>query len=153
LVASSSGRRCKRGGCSGKMDKIRSVRKRYVDSYGVRLAGFSHSMHSRKVGCYVHRCGPKDHWAHELGHDCLLWHATGWKRGKVSPPVSKKELHDSQWNTNIRGARKRHTHGWDVDCIMAYSRVKPHFCGKCILRLRGWSVEKITNPPSGIRDS
>ncbi|MGH9900507.1 MAG: PKD domain-containing protein, partial [Pyrinomonadaceae bacterium] len=46
---------------------------------------------------------------------------------------------------------------WDRRCIMSYSRteygeLEEYFCGKCILRNRGWKVQTIGYPGPDVRE-
>ena len=89
-------------------------------------------------------------WAHEVMHHRHGEHA-------ASAPGAADGLHDAQPNT-------RYTAGWaalgtstvaadqrwDRRCAMSYSDVYGElgcFCGKCLLRNRGWMVAGLTAPP------
>lgn len=84
---------------------------------------------------------PEPTWAHEIGHHKHLEHA-------ASGPGAKADQHDSSANANVTNppeatALKRN---WDRCCIMSYTsddgaNDRLYFCGRCILKLRGWKVE------------
>jgi hypothetical protein len=93
-------------------------------------------------------------WAHEIAHHKHLEHGPGGGGYNVAH-------HDSVTGTiaplNGFPAGKK---GWDRVCMMGYVRTgfgaadpdRGYFCGKCILRLRGWIVETggvDTNKPAG----
>lgn len=81
-------------------------------------------------------------WAHEIGHHRHMEHA-------ASAPGAKTAQHDSQPNPNITDpATKVEDRNWDSACVMGYGD-KLFFCGKCVLKNRGWKVEGIALPPSG----
>lgn len=64
--------------------------------------------------------------AHEIGHNLFLPHAP-FPLHKI-PAQSKAEAHDSN----------------NAYCLMTYNDIEDlSFCGKCILRLRGWSGENL----------
>ena len=100
----------------------------------------------------------EDTWAHEMGHHRQLEHsasAPGAQYEDLSAVVNN-ELHDSELNTaktwpgTTANADKR----WDRDCIMSYtSREALCFCGKCLLRQRGWKVQALPYPGTGIKDA
>ena len=87
-------------------------------------------------------------WAHEFAHHRHLEHAenTGGKKNR--------KMHDSKKN-RVAGdlpdddppLRKQ----WDRVCVMGYVLMNPpqdlkYFCGKCMLKLRGWTVEPMPRP-------
>lgn len=84
---------------------------------------------------------PEPTWAHEIGHHKHLEHA-------ASGPGAKVDQHDSSANANVTNppetvALKKN---WDRCCIMSYTHDdgandRLYFCGRCILKLRGWKVE------------
>lgn len=79
-------------------------------------------------------------WAHELGHHRHFEHA-------ASAPGAKPKQHDSRDNPNhsaLHGATADEKR-WDRCCIMSYSE-KGFFCGKCVLKNRGWKVENLDMP-------
>lgn len=92
-------------------------------------------------------------WAHEIGHHRHLQHAQA-NRGSDKPaPGAANAQHDSQANPHQAGAPKDHQKAWDRFCIMSYDKGAPRrFCGKCILRNRGWAVESIANPAGATQD-
>jgi hypothetical protein len=97
-------------------------------------------------------------WAHEMGHHRHMEHA-------ATAPGAVTALHDAQDNTHVGGwtaidpksaaeaSRKR----WDRRCAMSYADTwnpmeTTYFCGKCILRSRGWKVTGLSGPGPGVGD-
>ncbi len=124
--------------------------------------------------------GGGDVWAHELGHHRHLQHAQAypgvagsavahplgssarvngvWHRCGAAPGANNAQ-HDSETNPALAAvAATDQTHpdkdrGWDRNCIMSYTHGEPlYFCGKCILKNRGWKVEGLANPGGGVHD-
>jgi hypothetical protein len=97
-----------------------------------------------------------DTWAHEVGHHRHLEHAASapgaqYAPRKVTDPVPNGELHDSQdndtQNWGVLGETEASKMDWDRCCTMSYTKGgSRYFCGKCILRNRGWKVQSITYP-------
>jgi hypothetical protein len=91
--------------------------------------------------CFVFEGNNVLNWAHEMGHHRHLEHAAG-------APGEKVAQHDSPNNPDLTGlvdakdAEKR----WDRCCIMGYVE-KKFFCGKCVLKNRGWKVESLATLP------
>jgi hypothetical protein len=86
-------------------------------------------------------------WAHEIAHTRHFVHASG-------APGYDNAHHDSAANPNnatlTDGAE---THGWDRFCVMSYNDPNTAegvrytlFCGKCILKHRGWDITRVTEP-------
>jgi flagellar hook assembly protein FlgD len=107
-------------------------------------------------------------WVHEVGHHRHLEHS-------ANAPGFKDNLHDSEANTkygtwdavkpppgsygepsddNVAG--RRNAQKWDRRCIMSYSDCYYGelgcFCGRCLLRNRGWKVTGLGFPDSGKGD-
>lgn len=124
--------------------------------------------------------GGPDVWAHELGHHRHLEHAqanpgsTGsatnhplgrsvkvagvWHRCGAAPGA-KADQHDTVVNPNIVGvAANDPIHPdkdrcWDRNCVMSYTHGEPlFFCGKCLMKNRGWKVEDLPNPAGNVKD-
>jgi hypothetical protein len=119
---------------------------------------------------------PEATWAHEMGHHRHLEHAAAqpgaaWEKDwKGKAPGFKKTLHDAAPNPYVAGdgvmsAEEFEVKGLDIDhrrfdrdCVMSYVNVymanahheNEYFCGKCVMRNRGWAVEKIDDPDPGI---
>ena len=94
-------------------------------------------------------------WAHELGHHRHLEHCQSQPNTTDSPAGFQNDQHDSRENTfnAALAAEPAKDRGWDRGCIMSYNDVDPnYFCGKCILKNRGWAVEHLTNPAGNIHD-
>jgi hypothetical protein len=107
--------------------------------------------------------GPRTFWAHEVGHHKHLEHA-----GDV---IVTPAQHDHTSNTvdaalNPPNVVPADAAKWDRVCIMSYVNTEAgtdaaYFCGKCILKLRGWKIEgggaaaganagdKLTDPAAG----
>ena len=91
-------------------------------------------------------------WAHEIGHHKHLEHGPGGGGYIVAH-------HDSQANPNppVSTAPNPINRNWDRVCIMGYTRTglnladpdRGYFCGRCILKLRGWKVQGLALPASG----
>ena len=81
--------------------------------------------------------------AHELAHDRHIEHAG-------NAPGAKDAQHDIVVNPNpeiSNLAEPANTKRWDRCCTMTYVKDKERFfCGKCLLKNRGWKVEGITDP-------
>jgi hypothetical protein len=106
-----------------------------------------------------------DTWAHEVGHHRHLEHAASAPGSQYDPnhdptdPPNNAELHDAKDNTTQNwvtlGVAKPSEQDWDRNCIMSYASVYyaggiDHFCGKCILRNRGWKVQTLLYPETDV---
>jgi len=93
-------------------------------------------------------------WAHEVGHHRHLEHAASAPIG--SRTAERRRLHDTEANSHETWAAgvAPLDRQWDRCCIMSYTSSSEHlyFCGKCILRNRGWKVESLAHPGSGVTD-
>ena len=100
--------------------------------------------------------GPRTFWAHEVGHHKHMEHAGATAQG------SKPAQHDSANNTVdaklLAHPPQAGDGNWDRTCIMSYTSAESvtrldagYFCGKCILKLRGWKVEGLSNPGAGVQ--
>ena len=113
--------------------------------------------------------GGADVWAHELGHHRHLEHAPAYPgvQGSATAhplgrsariagvwhkcgaaPGAKAAQHDGVLNPALAAepatdpVHPDKDRGWDRDCIMSYTHGEPlYFCGKCLLKNRGWAVE------------
>jgi hypothetical protein len=91
----------------------------------------------------------RTYWAHEVAHHKHLEHA-----GDV---IAVPAQHDTRLNTvsaTVKGDTDVNSRNWDRVCIMSYVNTDAgddagYFCGKCLLKLRGWKVEGLPNPASG----
>jgi hypothetical protein len=91
-------------------------------------------------------------WSHEIGHHRHLQHAQA-SESATRAPGAKDEQHDSAANAHQAGATHPHQRFWDRWCIMSYDDSQSKvFCGKCLLRNRGWAVEQIANPAGTEQD-
>ncbi len=93
-------------------------------------------------------------WTHEVGHHRQLEHAASAPVGGRAP--ARVKLHDTEentheaWNAGVAALDKQ----WDRCCIMSYTSdaERLYFCGKCILRNRGWKVEDLGVPGTDEHD-
>jgi len=68
--------------------------------------------------------------AHEIGHQMLLAHAPFAAEGRPPPDGAVVAMHDIAWRF----------------CMMGYAHEQvQHFCGLCLLRLRGWKTSQMSN--------
>jgi len=91
-------------------------------------------------------------WAHEFAHHRHLEHAeqTGGKKNR--------KMHDSKRNrvaADLPGGDSALRKQWDRVCVMGYVRHQApkdlkYFCGKCLLKLRGWAVESLARPDGDV---
>ena len=90
----------------------------------------------------------KSVWVHEVMHHRHGEHA-------ASAPGANATLHDAQNNSRVTAWNPLGTsniaadHRWDRNCIMSYADVHGElgcFCGKCLLRNRGWMVGALATP-------
>lgn len=104
-------------------------------------------------GCWLFLPRDAATWAHEIGHHRHLEHAKANDDEKPAPGAKDKQ-HDSARNPNQKDPKLHdHQRGWDRFCIMSYdSSSEQAFCGKCLLRNRGWAVEVIKDPDGSLED-
>jgi hypothetical protein len=96
--------------------------------------------------------GPRTFWAHEIGHHKHLTHAAD------VIAVSDIPQHDQAANTvdgTVSSDARPKARQWDRDCIMSYVNTETgndgaYFCGKCLLKLRGWKVEGLGDPAGNL---
>ena len=107
-----------------------------------------------------------DTWAHEIGHHRHLEHAASAPGAQYAPrqpadPVPNAELHDSADNTTqnwvAMGSTASSEQDWDRNCVMSYSASnypggRDYFCGKCLLRNRGWKVQSLGYPAADVAE-
>lgn len=89
-------------------------------------------------------------WTHEIGHNRQLQHAGKEFGFQVAQHDSAPNTHEVNWPA---GAPANPLEAqWDRDCTMTYqtSRLagpdgddRQQFCGKCVLKGRGWRVENL----------
>jgi len=81
-------------------------------------------------------------WAHEIAHHRHFSHAAD-----VDEADTKASEHDRAVNTVDASLAGKGNDGlWDHDCVMSYSSGPQYFCGKCILKNRGWKVNPLVDP-------
>lgn len=89
-------------------------------------------------------------WAHEVGHHRHLEHS-------ASAPGATANLHDSQSNSTQNwvalGVTDVADQNWDTMCIMSYASAPDLcFCGRCVLRNRGWRVTGLGFPGAAVKE-
>jgi peptidoglycan hydrolase-like protein with peptidoglycan-binding domain len=111
--------------------------------------------------CWLVKGSNSAYWAHEVGHNRHLEHCqcqldgagnTSYDTAGVlnQPGGFKNNQHDSEPNPAIVGVEQEIS-AWDRACMMSYNDFDPnYFCGKCVLKSRGWAVETIVNPPGNV---
>jgi hypothetical protein len=100
----------------------------------------------------------QDFTAHEVGHTKQLEHAGKAPGGKTTQHDSTRNAVDPDWQSNP--PQKAGDGQWDYTCLMSYTYNllsgdlnSGYFCGKCILKLRGWKVESgLPSPAPGLAD-
>ena len=95
-------------------------------------------------------------WAHEVGHHRQFEHAATAPGAQYSTgPSPQNNLHDSEVN-NVNWPAPHVSTGderWDRDCQMSYTNGEALcFCGKCLLRNRGWLVQGLGYPGPRVRE-
>ena len=135
-------------------------------TYGLAWSGnYDDSIPLPAVGCGMGATwcftGSADTWAHEMGHHKHLEHAQANPGDSDVAPGAKNAQHDAQLNNAYHAiagmtpddpANPNKDTCWDRHCIMSYAHGPAYFCGKCILKIRGWRVEGLTNPGGNIHD-
>jgi hypothetical protein len=100
---------------------------------------------------WLYAGGDSQTWAHEMGHHKHLQHAQANGGSDAGAPGFSLAQHDSVPNPARGGKPRWHRRGWDCFCVMGYDKEPPQrFCGKCLLKLRGWPVEGIESPGGGV---
>jgi outer membrane protein OmpA-like peptidoglycan-associated protein len=154
-----TGKPCIAPGCHGHM--VRNAPPT-IDPYdGIPLPAVGVSMGAT----WLFTSGGASVWAHELGHHRHLEHAQANPSSTTRPaPGGKVAQHDSVVNPDpALPARPTATFDdgssaadkdrcWDRNCIMSYTNGHLYFCGKCIMKNRGWAVEQLANPGGGLHD-
>jgi len=93
--------------------------------------------------------GARSYWAHEVGHHKHLEHSAG-------APGASLTQHDTAHNKSDPALNPPNKvpaveAAWDRDCVMSYVNSESgddaaYFCGKCVLKIRGWKIEGLANP-------
>lgn len=123
----------KGGGCNGKM-------KRWFSTPS-EIPWGGHMWSAGKGSVFINQLSTSpDTLAHEIGHERTLEHSNGWHRGGKTPPSPEPAQHDSMVRPGQQG-KPVYEKDWAVDCVMAYN-TDGYFCGKCLLKLRGWTVSE-----------
>jgi flagellar hook assembly protein FlgD len=98
-------------------------------------------------------------WVHEVAHHRHLEHAGSAPGAQYEDNGDNgANLHDNENNTSVAdwvaaGFTDPADQRWDKDCIMSYSDGSvQYFCGKCLLRNRGWRVTALAFPGSGVKE-
>jgi hypothetical protein len=105
-------------------------------------------------GTWLFTSGGADVWAHEIGHIRHLEHSPSYPDSGTQAPGGKVNQHDSEVNPDpALTAEPVNDKGWDRRCIMSYNQGEPlFFCGKCLMKNRGVSIESLPNPAGNIHD-
>jgi len=137
--------KCKRWWCPGRYRISNSS----VITDGLPLCAIGRSLGA----AWVYTGRTNNVWSHEAGHHRHLQHAQA-NHGSANPaPGAKNSQHDSAANAHQATAPQAHQQCWDRWCIMSYDKTQARvFCGKCLLRNRGWAVEQIANPAGNLQD-
>jgi hypothetical protein len=85
---------------------------------------FDTTGHTRSKCAYLAFAPTADTMAHEIGHHMMCPHAPG---GEKPAEELAPDLHDKD----------------DDQCLMSYNLKAVTFCGKCLLRLRGWDASAL----------
>jgi hypothetical protein len=137
---------CKVAGCTGKYKFASS----HQDEDGLPLCAIGQPI----GGCWQYIPRYAETWAHEVGHHRHLQHAPSRGGSTSIAPGGKAEQHDSAANAFQAHEDSTHSRGWDRWCLMSYDKKAPrHFCGKCVLKNRGWAVNTLTNPAGDVQDA
>jgi hypothetical protein len=137
---------CTMGGCAGHMH--------ILNNYSIPKLGFS-AIGYGLGATWDFVDNDAALWTHEIGHTKYLQHSQSWPNQPNSPDAFSNDQHDARYNpAPALAAAPAKDQCWDRACIMSYNDVEPrYFCGKCILKLRGWAVEKINNPAGNVKDA
>ena len=93
-------------------------------------------------------------WAPEVGHHRHLQHAQSNGNSTNVAPGGQVTQHDSAANAFQAHEASTHSRAWDRWCLMSYDKKAPRmFCGKCVLKNRGWAVGSVNNPAGDIQDA
>lgn len=89
-------------------------------------------------------------WAHEVGHHKHLEHA-------ASAPGAVDAQHDSESNSTQNwvslGKTDAKDQHWDTKCMMSYENAPDLcFCGRCVLRNRGWKLAGLGFPGADVKE-
>lgn len=137
---------CVSSGCKGKYSMSGSR----VISGGLPLCAIGQSL----GGCWLYTPRSPATWAHEVGHHRHLQHAQAYDGETKIAPGGQLTQHDSRSNAYQSDAPSTFQRGWDRTCIMSYDKQGyRHFCGKCLLKNRGWAVESIADPAAEAQDA
>ena len=108
-------------------------------------------------GVWVFLPRAADLWAHEMGHNRNLQHAqSNLAAVAANPGTFDNKQHDSVANAHqtVALAPQPHERFWDRYCTMGYdTSAARKFCGKCIMKNRGWAVEDLPNPAGNVQDA
>jgi hypothetical protein len=96
---------------------------------------------------------PRSYWAHEVGHHKHMEHGADVIQVPAQHDRATNLVDNAVTNDPDADSQK-----WDRTCIMGYicqddDNTKPdagYFCGKCLLKLRGWKVEGLADPAGNV---
>ncbi len=140
---------CRRSSCGPPRGKYKYQTNRVI-SGGIPLCAIGQPL----GGSWVYTPRSEATWAHEMGHHRHFEHAQAYAGKNSIAPGGKVRQHDSATHPEFKAAGlSRWQRDWDRFCVMSYDSGAPQtFCGKCLLRNRGWGVEKIRNPDGALHD-
>lgn len=137
---------CRVGACAGRyqVNAFRNV------ASGLPLCAIGQPL----GGSWVFLPRDAETWTHEVGHHRHFEHAQAYAGQNQIAPGGKVLQHDSAAHPGFTATSlTAWQRAWDRFCIMSYdSGASQRFCGKCLLRNRGWGVERINNPNSALTD-
>jgi hypothetical protein len=96
--------------------------------------------------------GPRTYWAHEVGHHKHLTHAGDVIDGG---DITQHDQATNSVDATVANDVDPKSRKWDRDCVMSYVNTevgddRAYFCGKCILKLRGWKVQGLADPAGNV---
>ena len=137
---------CHVGGCAGKFNYSGW---QAIDG-GIPLCAIGRSL----GGCWLFTPRDSATWAHEVGHHRHMEHAQAYDGETTISPGGQLTQHDSRANAYQAAAPSTFQRAWDRWCIMSYDSGGPHsFCGKCLLKNRGWRITSLVDPAAEVQDA
>jgi hypothetical protein len=139
---------CTVAGCAGHMQRYAPPRMRNYNSVPLPAVGGACG------GTWLFTTGDGSVWAHEVGHHRHLEHAQSQPGDAAAAPGAKNAQHDAALNPEPSiAADPAKDRAWDRCCIMSYNSVDPlYFCGKCVLKNRGFAVENLPAVAGNLKD-